>query len=113
MMGLSALSRLAKENGHQHFQRDCNASKNIGKQTFDKGNQSKSWSMSEPSISGKGQSKGTKSENKGVKGSCKSKTSETGISGLENKKSETCSGNQELVQMRQVYTSGTSWIHEE
>ena len=37
-----------------HFQRNRNAIKNTGKQTFGKGNQSKSWSMSEPSISGKG-----------------------------------------------------------
>ena len=86
--------------GEAHFQRDCNASKNTGKQTSGKSNQSKPSSMSEPSISGKGKSKenqgkskglskGTKSENNGAKGSCKSKTSGTGISGLENLKSET------------------------
>ena len=40
-----------------HFQRDCNASTNAGKQTPGKGNQSKSWSKSEPSITGKGMSK--------------------------------------------------------
>ena len=91
--------------GGAHFQRECNASKNTGKQSSGKGNQSKSWSTSEPSISGKGKSKenqgkskglskGTKSENKGskgAKGSCKGKTSKTGISGPENLKSETCS----------------------
>ena len=91
--------------GEEHFQRDCNASKNTDKQTSGKGNQSKSWSMSELSISGKGKSKenqglskglskGTKSENKGskvAKGLCKGKTSEKGISGLENLNSETCS----------------------
>ena len=32
--------------GGAHFQRDCNASKNIGKQSSGKGNQSKSWSKS-------------------------------------------------------------------
>ena len=40
-----------------HFQRDCNASKNTGKQSSGKGNDSKSWSTSEPSITGKGKSK--------------------------------------------------------
>ena len=43
--------------GGAHFQRDCNASKNTGKQSSGKGNQSKSWSKSEPSITGKGKSK--------------------------------------------------------
>ena len=68
-----------------HFQRIRNAIKNTGKQTSGKGNQSKSLSMSEPSISGKGkikenqrESKGTKSENKGAKGSCKGKALEKG-----------------------------------
>ena len=84
-----------------HFQRDCNARNNMCKQMFGKGNQNKAWSMSEPSISGKGKgeenqgkskglSKGTKSENKGAKGSCKGKTSEMG----------------------QVDTDDMSWIHE-
>ena len=36
-----------------HFQRDCNASKNTCKQMSGKGNQSKSWSMSEPSSQAK------------------------------------------------------------
>ena len=81
-----------------HLQRNRNAIKNTGKQTAGKGNQSKSWSMSEPSISGKGKSKenqreseGTKSENKGAKGSCKRKTEELG----------------------QVDTADRLWIHEE
>ena len=43
--------------GGAHFQRDCNARKNTGKQSSGKGKQSKSWSKSE----GKGKSK----ENKG------------------------------------------------
>ena len=84
------------------FQRDCNASKHMGKQTWSNGNQSKSWSMSEPSISGtgkgeenqgksKGLSRGTKSENKSAKVSCEGKTSE----------------------MTQVDIADTSWIHEE
>ena len=104
-----------------------NASRITGKQSSGTGNQSKSWSTSEPSISGKGKSKenqgkskglskGTKSENKGskgAKGSCKGKASKTGISGLENLKSETCSETQESVHMGQVKTTDTSWIHEE
>ena len=72
-----------------HFQRNRNAIKNTGKQTSGKGNQSKSWSTSEPSITGEGKSKenrreskglrkGTKSENKGARGSCKGKTLELG-----------------------------------
>ena len=112
---------------HHIFIETAIASKNTAKQSSGKGNQSKSWSTSEPSISGKGKSKenhgkskglskGTKSENKGSKGakcSCKGKTAKTGISGLENLKSETCSETQESVQMGQVYTTDTSWIHDE
>ena len=40
-------------------------------------------------------SKGTKSSNQGVKGSHKGKTSKTGVSGLENSKSEASSETQE------------------
>ena len=69
-----------------HFQRDCNANKNM-QAISGKGNQNKSWSTSETSSSGKGKSKenqgetkglaeGTKSENNGAKGSSKGKTSE-------------------------------------
>ena len=43
--------------GGAHFQRDCNARKSTGKQSYGKGKQSKSWSKSEPSYSGKGKSK--------------------------------------------------------
>ena len=90
MLGLSALSCRIRavgcfKSGGAHFQRNYNARKSTGKQSCGKGNQSKSWSMSEPSISGKGKSKenkekskGTKSENKGAKGSCKGKTLELG-----------------------------------
>ena len=84
------------------FQRIRNAIKNTGKQTSGKGNPSKSWSMSEPSISGKGKSKenqreskglskGTKSENEGAKGPCEGKT----------------------LGMGQVDNDDRSWIHEE
>ena len=47
-----------------HVQRDCNASKNMCKQMSGKGNQSKSWSMSEPSISGEGKGKENQGETK-------------------------------------------------
>ena len=43
--------------GGAHFHRDCNARKGTGKQSYGKSNQSKSWSASEPSFSGKGKSK--------------------------------------------------------
>ena len=94
------LSRLAKERGRQfrvmgvfkcggaHFQRDCNARKSTGKLSY--GEQSKSWSKSEPSFSGKGQSKenkgkskGTNSPNQDANGFHKGKTSTIGLSGLE------------------------------
>ena len=39
-----------KKSDGAHFQRNCNASKNTGKQSSGKGNQSKSWSTSESSI---------------------------------------------------------------
>ena len=55
----------------------------------------------------KGQSKGTK----GAQGSCKGKT-KTGLSGLENLKSETSSKTQEPEQLRHVCTIDTSWIHD-
>ena len=108
---LFALFCRAKKNGHRiravsvfkgdatHLQRNRNAIKNTGKQTAGKGNQSKSWSMSEPSILGKGKSKenqreseGTESENKGAKGSCKGKA---------------------LEELGQVDTPDRLWIHEE
>ena len=49
--GSSRLRNGCLKCGGAHFQRDCNASKNTGKQSSGKGNQSKSWSKSESSIS--------------------------------------------------------------
>ena len=60
---LLALYCRAKENGHRIFSTKPQCHQEHG----GNGNQSKSWSMSEPSISGKG----TKRENTGAKGSCK------------------------------------------
>ena len=104
---VNSLSRQAKEKGHQvramgvfkcgraHFQRDCNASKNNGKQSSGIGKPSKSWSKSEPSHTGKGKSrenkgnskgksKGTQSAIQGANGVHKGKTSKAGLSGVEN-----------------------------
>ena len=50
-----------------HFQPNRNAIKNMVKQTSGKGNQSKSWSMSEPSISSKGKRKENQRESKNPK----------------------------------------------
>ena len=50
------------------FQRDCNASNNTGMQSSGKGNQSKSWSKSESSITSKGKSEENKYKSKGFKG---------------------------------------------
>ena len=106
----SILSRLAREKGHRvhvmgvfkcsgaHFQRDCDARKNKGKQSSGKGKQSKSWSKSE----GKGKSKENKGKSKGKskgnKGSHKGETSKIGLSGLRNSKSEASSDTQESAQ---------------
>ena len=81
--------------GGPHFQRDCNARKNTSKQSSGKGTQSKSWSK-------KGQSKRTE----GAKGSHKCKTSKTGLSSLENSKSEASSDTQESAQ---TCPTDTSW----
>ena len=77
------------------------------------GKQSKSWSKSEEkgkSKESKGKSKGkskrTKSVNQAAKGFHKGKTSKTGLSGLENSKSETSSETQELGH---GCTTDTSW----
>ena len=51
--------------GGAHVQRDCNARKGTGKQSYGKGKQSKSWSTSEQSHSGKGKSKENKGKSKG------------------------------------------------
>ena len=82
-------------------------------QSYGKGTRSKSWSKSEPSFSSKGKSKenkgksiGTKNANQGAKGSHKGKTSKTGLSGLENSKSEASSDTQESGH---AFTTDTSW----
>ena len=61
---VNSFSRQSKEKGSSvsrvgcfkcrgaHFQRDCNASKNAGKQASGKGNQGRSWSKSESSTTG-------------------------------------------------------------
>ena len=116
----SIRSRLAKEKGHQvhvmgggaHFQRDCTARKGTGKQSSGKGNQSKSWSKSEgkgKSKDSKGKSKGISTGTKGAKG--KGKTSKTGLSGLDNSKTETSSETQESAQTYPTDNSytDTSW----
>ena len=99
--------------GGAHFQRDCNARKSTGKLPYGKGKQSKSWSTSEgkgKTNEHKGKSKGTskrtKCANQGAKGTHKGKTSKTGLSGLENSKSETTSETQEFSQ---TCTTDTSW----
>ena len=61
----------------------------------------------------KGKSNGTKGAIQGSQGSGKGKTSTTGISGLENLKSETSSETQESVHMGQACTTEPSWIHDE
>ena len=82
-----------------------------GNQSSWKGKQSKSWSKSE----GRGNSKESKGESKGKskgsKGSYKGKTSKTGLSGLENPKSETSSETQESAQTYHTDNSHTdnSW----
>ena len=99
------LSHPAREMGHQvramgvvcvvaHiFERDCNARKGTGKQSYGKGKLSKSWSKSESSNpskgmskENKGNSKGTKNANQGAKGVHKGNTSKAGLSGLEKSK---------------------------
>ena len=95
--------------GGAHFQRDCNARKNTGKQSSGKGKQSKSWSKSEgkgKSKENKGKSTGKSKGTKGAKGSHKGKTSKTGLSGLENSKSEASSDTQESAQ---TCPTDTSW----
>ena len=109
--------------GGAHFQRDCYASKNTSKQSSDKGNQSKSWSKSESSITGQGKGKennakstekshGTKGAIQGSKSSVKGKLSTIGISGLDNLKSETSSETQDSMKMGQVCFTDSSWIHD-
>ena len=87
--------------GGAHFQRDCNGRKNTGKQSSGKGKQSKSWSKSEGKGKSKknhGKSNGKSKGTEGAKNSHKGKTSTTGLSGLENSKSEASSDIQESAQ---------------
>ena len=102
--------------GGAHFQRDCNAPKSTGKQSSGKAKQSKSWSKSEGkrkskenNETSKGKSKGTKGAIQGAEGSHKGKTSKTGLSGLENSKSETSSETQESAQ---TCPTDNLWIHD-
>ena len=122
----SSVSRMGcfKCDGAQ-FQRDSNASTNAGTRLSGKGNQGKSWSESESSITGRG--KGQENNGKSIgrflwtgegaihvsKGSGNSEILKTVISDLENLKSETSPENQESVQMGQVCVTETSLIHEE
>ena len=98
--------------GGAHFHRDCNARKSTGKQPCGKGKQSKSWSKSEGkgrSQENKGQSKGKSKGTKGAKGSHKGKTSKTGLSDLDNSKSEISSDPQESAH---TCPTDNSWIHD-
>ena len=92
------------------------ARKSKRKQSSGKGKQSKSWSKSEgkgnsKEINGKskGKPKGTKGANQSARGSHKGKTSKTGLSGLENSKSEISSETQESAQ---TCPTDNSWIHD-
>ena len=58
----------------------------------------------------RGKSKGTKSANQGAKGFHKGKTWETGLSGLENSKSETSLQTQESAQTCPTDTSLERWL---
>ena len=117
----STLFRLTKEKrssrprdgcfkcGGVHFQRDWNAHKGTGKQGSGKGKQSKSWFKSEAngnSKENKGQSKGQSRGTKGATDSHKGKTWKTGLSSLEESKSETSWDTQETAQ---TCPSDTSW----
>ena len=87
------------------FNETAHARKSTGKQSSGKGKQSKSWSKSE--VKGrskenkwksKGKSKGIKGTIQGANCSHKGKTSKTGLSSLQNSKSETSSETQESAQ---------------
>ena len=96
--------------GEAHFQRDCNARKSTGEQSSGKGKQSKSWSKSQ----GKGKRKRIVQRNQRCDPRCQNahtrgKTSKTGLSGLENSKSETSSDTQESAQ---TCPTDKPWIHD-
>ena len=100
-----------------HFRRDCKASKNAGKQS-----QAKAIKASHgPRVRAKERLKRTMENPKGSlkdpkmrckfpKGSVNGKTLKTGISSLENLKSETSSENLESAQMGQVCITEMSLI---
>ena len=105
------------ECGGAHFQRDCNARKSTGKQSSGKGKQSKSCSKSEgkgKSKENKGKSYGKSKGTKGAKWLHKGETSKTGLSGLDNSKSETSSETQESAMngmMTGVRLDGTKVVN--
>ena len=92
--------------GVAHFQRVCNACKSTGKQSSGKCKQSKSWSKSEgkgKSIENKRKSEGKIQRNQKCEPRCqrlrtRAKHQKTGLSGLENSKSEASSETQESAQ---------------
>ena len=85
--------------GGAHFQRDCNARKNTGKQPSGKGKQSKSWSKKVRVKITRENPKEPKVRTQDAKGSHKGKTSKTCLSGFENSKSEASSETQESAQI--------------
>ena len=112
-MEVDAVNSLSSSKGKITFQRDCNARKCTGKQSFGKGKQSNSWSKSD----GKGkskESKGRKSKGKS-KGLDKVTTSKTGPSDLKNSKSETSSETQEVARTYPTDNSyaNNSWCDDE
>ena len=129
MLGRSTLSRQSKEKGHQvHAMDISSAVEHVFNETAmqartlasnrlanaikaSHGPRVSPQSQAKERIQGK--SKGTKGAIQGSKGAGNGKTLKTGISDLENFKSETSSETQESVQMGQVCTTETSWIHDE
>ena len=111
---VNSLSRLPKEKGSSsprdgcfmcgkaHLQRDYNARKNTGKQSFGKGQQSKSWSR----VRTKVRVKRTRENPKVRKARTRAKHRTTALSGLGNSKSETSSETQESAQ---TGLPDTSW----
>ena len=79
-MEFDAVNSLSSSKGKITFQRDCNARKGNGKQSFGKGKQSNSWSKSDGNGKSK-ESKGRTSKGK-AKGAYKVTTSKTGLSNL-------------------------------
>ena len=99
--------------GGAHGQRDCNAHKSTGKQSYGKGKQCKSWSKIEDKgrvkitrENPKGNPKEPKVRTKVPKARTKGKTSKAGLSGLENSKWERSS---DIQKSAQVCSTDTSW----